>query len=323
MSVATTAYRDGRAAADSFGIDQIRQQLTEPGTTVWVDLCEPTDDEIQLWATTLGLHELAAGHAAAKSIRPKFDRFADHVFMIAPIVALRGHESDLRASSLAIFASKEWLVTIRDKDASLNSAGQAWSQETELMRRGTAYMLYSLLEAIVDSYFDVAAQFDAEFDKVGDLIFSGHPLTPARQKNWFEMRRASVKFRQLVMPMREVLAGLLRADSNVVTEEMYPYFQDVYDQVLRVADSSDALRDVSNTIMETSLSLRDYRQNQIMKQVSSWAAIIAIPTLVTGYFGMNVPYPTFGEPIGVVVSAVLLVGASGGLYALFRKIGWL
>jgi magnesium transporter len=108
-----------------------------------------------------------------------------------------------------------------------------------------------------------------------------------------------------------------------VPEELYPYFQDVYDHILRVGESSDALRDLVATIVETNLSLRDYRQNQIVKKVSSWAAIIAVPAAITGYYGMNVPYPGSGEEWGVILSTVTLVVASLSLYLLFRWRSWL
>jgi magnesium transporter len=115
----------------------------------------------------------------------------------------------------------------------------------------------------------------------------------------------------------------MRREHSAVSEELYPYYQDVYDHCLRVSESTESLRDLVATIVETNLSLRDYRQNQIMKKVTSWAAIIAVPTLITGYYGMNVPYPGFGETSGVVVSAILLVILSAALYLSFKRRDWL
>jgi len=115
----------------------------------------------------------------------------------------------------------------------------------------------------------------------------------------------------------------MRREHTLVSEQLYPYFQDVYDHILRVTESSDSLRDLVSTIVETNLSLRDYRQNQIVKKVSSWAAIIAVPALVTGYYGMNVPYPGYLRGWGAVVSSALIVGGTLGLYWLFRRIDWL
>ena len=132
-----------------------------------------------------------------------------------------------------------------------------------------------------------------------------------------------VRFHRLAVPTREAVNSLLRRENAAVSEELYPYFQDVYDHILRVSESSDSLRDLVATIVETNLSLRDYRQNQIVKKVSSWAAIIAVPALVTGYYGMNVPYPGSAQIWGVVASTTLMVAASAGLFLLFRRNDWL
>ena len=186
-----------------------------------------------------------------------------------------------------------------------------------------SFLLYGLLDVIVDSYFDAVQSFDEYYEEVSEGIFADRPLDPAKQRHWFDMRRAMVRFHRLVVPTREAVSSLMRRDQSAVSEKLYPYFQDVYDHVLRVTEASESLRDLVSTIVETNLSLRDYHQNQIVKKVSSWAAIIAVPALVTGYYGMNVPYPGFAKVWGAVVSTALIVGGTLGLYALFRRIDWL
>src|SRR5690606_31414170 len=121
------------------------------------------------------------------------------------------------------------------------------------------------------------------------------PLAPSQQRHWFEMRRSLVRFHRLVVPMREAISGLMRRENAIVGADLLPYYQDLYDHILRVSESSESLRDLVSTIVETNLSLRDYRQNLVMKKVTSWAAIVAVPTLITGFYGMNVPYPGSGS----------------------------
>jgi magnesium transporter len=162
------------------------------------------------------------------------------------------------------------------------------------------FQLYGLLDVIVDGYFDAVQVFDDYYDAVTEGIFAEQPLAPTQQGHWFDMRRAMVRLHRLVVPLREAISSLMRRENAAVSEGLYPYFQDVYDHILRVSESSDSLRDLVATIVETNLSLRDYRQNQIVKKVSSWAAIVAVPALVTGYYGMNVPYPGSGHVWGVV-----------------------
>jgi magnesium transporter len=165
--------------------------------------------------------------------------------------------------------------------------------------------------------------FDEYYDKVSEGLFAERPLDAAQQRHWFEMRRALVRFHRLVVPMREVVSALMRREQSIISDDLYPYYQDLYDHILRVTESTDSLRDLVSTIVETNLSLRDYQQNQIVKKVSSWAAIIAVPALITGYYGMNVPYPGFGRHSGFVVSTALMVFISGALYVLFRSQDWL
>jgi magnesium transporter len=222
------------------------------------------------------------------------------------------------------FVNHRWLVTVRKDDGfSMAPVLARWDRSIELTRHGVSFLLYGLLDVVVDGYFEAVEAFDDYYDEVSEGIFSEKPLDPAEQRLWFQMRRALVRFHRLVVPLREVVSGLMRREHSVVSGELYPYFQDVYDHVLRVTESTDSLRDLVGTIVETNLSLRDYRQNLIMKKVTSWAAIIAVPTLVTGWYGMNVPFPGSGEPWGVALSGGLVVLASGTLFVLFRRRDWL
>jgi magnesium transporter len=150
----------------------------------------------------------------------------------------------------------------------------------------------------VDGYFDAIQVFDDFYDEVSEGIFSERPMDSSQQRRWFQTRQSLVRFHRFVVPMREPVIGLMRREHTVVHDDLYLYYQDVYDHVLRVSESTDALRDLISTIVETNLSLRDYRTNQIMRKVTSWAAIIAVPTLITGGYGMNVPYPGLRQAHG-------------------------
>ena len=166
--------------------------------------------------------------------------------------------------------------------------------------------------------------FDIDMaEAIAETIFGDHPIKPEQQLHWFQMRRALFRLHRLAVPMREAISSLMRREHGTIGEDIYPYFQDVYDHILRVTESTDALRDLVATIVETNLSLRDYRQNQVMKKVTSWAAIIAVPTLVTGWYGMNVPYPGSGETWGVYTSSGVAVVCSVSLYTLLRRKKWL
>jgi magnesium transporter len=143
------------------------------------------------------------------------------------------------------------------------------------------------------------------------------------QRRSFELRKSLVLLRRIVIPMREVVNALMRRDLHVVTEELMPYYQDVYDHVLRAAEWTESLRDLVNSILETNLTIQGNRLNVITKKVTSWAAIIAVPTLITGYYGMNVPYPGFSERVGFAISVFVIVIAAVVLYLVFKRKDWL
>jgi len=323
-TVHTRAYAEGAVLAEGFPVAEVAEYLARPDTVVWVDFCAPAAEDLHELAGELGLHELAVEDALSPHQRPKVDYYDSHLFLACHLMTVDAVTGAAAMTEVDAFADSRWLVTVRKDEAfPIETLVQRWDRSVQLTRHGAAFLLYGLLDVIVDRYFELITVFDDFYDRVSESLFADHPLKPAEQRTWFEMRRSLVRFHRLVVPMREAVSGLMRREHHAVDEAVYPYFQDVYDHVLRVTESTDSLRDLVSTIVETNLSLRDYRQNQVMKKVTSWAAILAVPTLVTGYFGMNVPFPGYDRPAGVAVSAGLIVGLSAVLFVVFRRREWL
>jgi magnesium transporter len=320
----TRVYRDGALEEEGFPVARVSDNLERPDRVVWVDLLEPSIEELHELAPELGLHELAVEDALSDHQRPKLDRYATHLFLSIYAVRVDVEAAELIKTEIDAFVNERWLITVRKSDDyPLKPIVERLDRSPDLVRHGVSFLLYGLLDVVVDGYFETIAAFDEYFDRVSDEIFEEHPLEPSDQKHWFQMRRALFQFHRLVVPMREAISSLMRREHTVIPDDLYPYYQDVYDHILRVTEASDALRDLVTSIVETNLSLRDYRQNLIVKKVSSWAAIVAVPALITGYYGMNVPYPGSGHVWGVVASTALIVLASVGLYVLFRRRDWL
>jgi magnesium transporter len=320
----TRVYRKGVLEAEGFAVADVSEYLEQPDTVLWVDFCSPSEEQLFELKDELGLHELAVEDALSPHQRPKLDRYATHLFLSSHAVRLDVESYRLEETEIDAFVNERWLITVRKNDGfSIEPVLQRWDRSPDLAVHGVSFLLYGLLDLVIDGYFDAIRAFDEYYDEVSDGIFAEHPLTPDQQRKWFETRRAMVRFHRLVVPMREAISSLMRREQGAVPGELYPYYQDVYDHILRVSESTDSLRDLVGTIVETNLSLRDYRQNQIVKKVSSWAAIIAVPALITGYYGMNVPYPGSGTTLGVVVSTTVIVVVSGCLYLLFRRRDWL
>ena len=329
----TRVYVNGHVDVVDFPPADVSDHLEREGTVVWVDLCGPTKDQLHELAKELGLHELAVEDALSPDQRPKLDHYESHLFLSCHAVRVQldddsetvdGMTDVLRDCEIDAFVNPRWMITVRkDEGFPMEPVIARWDRSSALAKHGVSFLLYGLLDVVIDGYFDTAQMFDDYYDTVSEGLFEERPLDPAGQRYWFRMRRALVRFHRLVVPMREAISALMRREHDVVPDELYPYYQDIYDHVLRVSEQTDSLRDLVSTIVETNISLRDFRQNQVMKKVTSWAAIVAVPTLVTGFFGMNVPFPGYGRPGGVWTALGFMTIASVALFVLFKKRGWL
>jgi magnesium transporter len=320
----TRAYRKGVLEAEGFPIAEVSDHLEHPDTIVWVDLCGPSVEQLHELAQELALHELAVEDAVGPHQRPKVDYYESHLFLSCHALVVDLDEVELHETEIDAFVHPRWIVTVRKDDTfRMERVTHRWDRSPDLAAHGVGFLLYALLDVVVDDYFDGVQAFDDYYDTISEAIFEGTPLDPTQQRQWFDVRRAMVRFHRIVVPMREVVSSLMRRDQRVVAEELYPYYQDVYDHTLRIGEATDTLRDLVATIVETNISLQEYRQNQIVKKVSSWAAIIAVPAFLTGYFGMNVPYPGSGETSGFLASTLLILLLSGALYWVFKRRDWL
>ena len=320
----TRAYRDGVLVAESFPVAEVSDFLAQPDSIVWVDVAGPSPTELHELAEELGLHELAVEDAIGPDQRPKLDRYPSHLFLTSYHVKVDVEQGRMDAVEVDAFFNRRWLITVRRNDGfPIDEVTRRWDRSPDLVGLGVGFLLYGLLDVIIDGYFKTLSEFDEYYETISDGIFAERPLEPSQQRHWFDMRREAVRFHRLVVPTREVVNTLMRHEGELVPRELYVYFQDLYDHILRVTEASDSLRELVAAIVETNISLRDYRQNLIVKKVSSWAAIVAVPALITGYYGMNVPFPGFARTSGVIASAVLMLGASLGLYLIFRHNDWL
>jgi magnesium transporter len=320
----TRAYRGGELVAEDFPVASVSDHLAEADTVVWVDLCAPDTVDLKTVAEELGLHELAVEDAIERSQRPKLDHYKTHDFLSMYAVWLDKETGELETSELAAFLTPTALVTVRKDDQfAVQGVVDRWDAATDLARHQVGFLVYGLVDFVVDGYFETVQDLDGEIEKLEDLLFDERSRDIDVQRRSFELRKSLVQLRKLVLPMREVVNTLMRRDVRSIASEMLPYFQDIYDHVLRATEWTESLRDLVTTILETNLTIQGNRLNVISKQVTSWAAIIAVPTAVTGFYGQNVPYPGFGAFHGFIVSTALIVVLSVGLYIVFRRKGWL
>lgn len=317
-------YRHGALAAEGVPVEVLRRHFEDPDAVVWIDLLDPDEDDLALLAKELGLHPLAVEDAVHERQRPKLDRYRTHSFLSAYGVRLDSGTGELTTSEVAAFLTDHALVTVRKDDRiPAGSLVRRFDDLDHLSGHGVGFLLQGLLDLLVDSHFSAVQELDDALDKLEDRLFDEDSRGGLVQRRSFELRKSLVTLRRVVLPMREVVNTLLRRDLSYVDETLTPYYQDIYDHVLRATEWTDSLRDLVNSILDTNLTIQGNRMNTISKKVTGWAAIIAVPTLITGFAGMNLPYPGFSERTGLYGFAALMAVSCVTLFIVFKRKDWL
>jgi magnesium transporter len=314
-------YRDGVVEAEDFPVTELAEYLRDQDRTVWLDLGSPTEEDLAFVADQLGLHELAIEDALQSHQRPKLDEYDSHHYLNAHAVALDGRTYQLSKQEVGVFITDRAVITVRAGEAfDIDQVVERWDNLAHLAKNGVAFLVHGLLDYVVDTQFETVETLDDRIEGLEDTVFDERPAGRAELRQALELRRSLVTLRRVAVPLREVVNTLTRRAAGT---PMGPYYQDVYDHVLRVSEWTESLRELVATVRETQLNIQSNRLNLIMKKVTGWAAIIAVPTAITGYYGQNVPFPGFGQPWGVWVSTAVILVVGVGLYLMFKRRDWL
>ena len=222
----TRLYRDGVLALEGFPAEDISEHLATPGSVVWLDLCAPTAADFSVINAEFGLHELAIEDALHERQRPKLDRYPHHLFISAYTADLNAAAGELTAREIAVFVTGQALITVRkDTGFDIGQVTARWDASPDLASHGIGFLLYGLLDVLIDGHFATVQQLDDSIEELQDLLFSeNRKQIHAVQRGTFQVRRDLVVLRRTVLPMREVVNSLMRRDLNVVSEPMAPYY---------------------------------------------------------------------------------------------------
>jgi magnesium transporter len=321
--VNSVAYAEGRRVGD-VAIPDISEVLKRPDVFVWVGLHDPSPDLLQEIQKEFGLHDLAVEDARLAHQRPKLEQYGDSIFVVLRPAILTSDQQRIELGETHLFVGLRYVVSIRHGDTPGYAEVRTRCESTPaLLAKGPGFVLYAVMDFIVDHYFPVLDALGDQLESLEDEIFS-ETFDRKTVQRIYDLKRNLVEVKRAVSPLVDVCNRLVRFDMPLIPEDTRPYFRDVYDHAIRINEHVDTLRELLTGALEAHLSLTAVSQNDAMKKLAGWAAIIAVPTMVAGVYGMNfkfMPELEWRYSYPAVMTAMAVI--CGFLYSRFKRSGWL
>ncbi len=316
------AYCEGRRVAN-VELPEVHTMLKEDNQFVWIGLHEPSDDVLKQVQEEFGLHELAVEDARNAHQRPKVELYGDSVFIVLRTIQM-GKDHHIEFGETHLFVGPNFIVTIRHGSSVSYANVRARCESTpHLLSKGQGFVLYAVMDFIVDQYFPVIHELEQDLQTVEDKVFNERPSRTTTE-HIYQLKRELLEVKRITSPLVDICNRLMRFEIKCVSEETRPYFRDVYDHAIRINEVVDNTRELLNTALEANFSLISISQNDVSKKFAGWAAIIAVPTMVAGFYGMNFRFmPELDWRFGYPVVVVFTVCACILVYYFFRRSGWL
>jgi magnesium transporter len=321
MIINCVAYQNGRKLAE-IPIDQIHSYVARPDCFVWVGLKDPQPAELHDLQRQFGLHDLAVEDANHGHQRPKIDEYGDSLFVVLHMIEPAGE--DLIVGEVAIFVGENYVVSARrGVERGFTDVRALCEREPELLRHGSGYVLYALMDAVVDRYFPILDLLETELENIEERIFSNH-TSAANIEDLYHLKRKFTTLRHAIEPLLEALGRLHGGRVPRLCTELQDYFRDVFDHLVRLNQSIESLRDMLTTAISVNLSLITIQENYVTKRLASYAALVAVPTLIAGVYGMNFQHmPELSWVFGYPLALGSMVAIDVYLFYRFRKAKWL
>jgi magnesium transporter len=321
MLINCAAYQDGRKLAD-ISKQEIHDYLNRPGCFVWVALKDATFDELAEMQRQFGLHELAVEDASHGHQRPKLEEYGDALYAVVHTIEYVGEE--LNVGEMNIFVGPNYVLSIRNRTREGFAGVRArCEREPHLLKLGAGFVFYALMDAIVDRYFPVIEDLEGDLERVERRIFSG---APAREniEQLYALKQKLTDLKHAAGPLQETAGKLYGGRVPEVCAGTQDYFRDIYDHLLRINQSIDSLRDTLTTAISVNLSLITLGENETTKRLAAYAALVAVPTMIAGVYGMNFEHmPELKWIWGYPFAIGLMVVIDVYLFVRFRKAKWL
>jgi len=321
MLVNCVAYEDGRKLGD-IDTASISEYLKRPGCFVWVALRDPTPEELARMQEEFGLHELAVEDARHGHQRPKIEEYGNSLFVVMHTVEVVADE--LKAGEIDVFVGRNYVLTVRQHtERGFVDVRTRAEREPELLKNGSGYVLYALMDAVVDRYFPVLDAVEMELEKVEEQLFSGR--TPRENiEALYYVKQKLTTLKHATGPMLENSGKLFGGRVPQPCAGLGEYFRDIFDHLVRINQSIDAARETVNTAIQVALAMVNMGHGEVTKRLAAYAALVAVPTMIAGVYGMNFEtMPELQWTWGYPLSIALMAAIDGFLFFKFRKAGWL
>ena len=322
MLINCVAYQDGQKLAD-IAVEEISDYVEKPETFVWVALRDAQPDELSVMQEEFGLHELAVEDARRGHQRPKIEEYGDSLFVVVKTIECR--DGEVAVGEVDIFVGDNYVLSARDGDSQQGFLGVRARAEKEphMLRLGPAFVLYALMDAVVDRYFPVLDMLETELEQIEELIFSQGKQRDNIQR-LYELKRKVTIVRHVVAPLMEAVGRLHGGRVPAMCQDTQEYFRDVHDHLHRISASLDTIRDTIATAIQVNLSMVAIEESEVNKRLAAWAAIFAICTAFAGVWGMNFKFmPELEWKYGYPFAIAVMVGVCLYLHHRFKKAGWL
>jgi magnesium transporter len=324
--VDSALYRKGqRVEVDCFPheFDKLRAEATNDGDFVWVGLYKPSEGELGDVAKAFKLHPLAVEDALKAHQRPKLERYDDSLFLTLKSLWYVDAEDAVETGEINLFAGRDFVVTVRHgRGSELHSARSRLEAEEAVLTHGPSAVIYAVCDTVVDGYTDVVAELEVDVDEIETSVFS--PARTNDSTRIYVLKREIAEVRRAVMPLREPMRKFADGLVHGVEREAGPFFRDVLDHLNQAAEVVDSLDSLLSTAFDAQLARITVQQNDDMRKISAGAALVVVPTLIAGIYGMNFEHmPELSWTYGYPLAVLLMIAISSGLWILFKKSGWL
>jgi magnesium transporter len=323
MIVGCVAYANGRRAGD-IDLAAVGEYVAQDGCFVWIGLYEPSEDVLKQIQTALGLHELAVEDAHRAHQRPKLEEYGACLFVALRTAGWNEGSRCIAVGETDLFVGARYVVSVRHGETPGYADVRARCETTpHLLGHGPGFVLYALMDAVVDRYFPVVDALEEELERLEAAIFSNEVQRDVAERI-YDLKGQVIEVKRAVSPLMDVCNRLVRYDQGLIADEVRPYFRDVYDHVVRINEGVDNLRELLTSALEANLSLTSIRQNEVMKTLAGWAAIFGVVTLMAGIWGMNFDeMPELHVRGAYPLALAAMAGVAGLVYRRLKRAGWL